>query len=105
MAEIQKTLTSLSKEKTCEIIGRWIKACLRHFCWSVNSTEELQGEVKLAKFETLLSHVINKHQDLPNRLFNKCHHGPINKEKVWMTKGNKKRTCTLTIILKKYYCS
>ncbi|XP_068712766.1 uncharacterized protein [Montipora foliosa] len=84
--QIQKTLTKLSKEKTCEIIGRWKKACLRHFYWSVTSTEELQGEVKLAKFEAFLSHVINKQQDLPNRLFTKCHHGPITKEKVWMTK-------------------
>lgn len=73
---------------------------MRHFYWSVTSTEELQGEVKLAKFEAFLSHVINQHQDLPNRLFKKCHYGPITKEKVWMTKGNKKRTFTFTIILR-----
>jgi len=85
--EIQKILISLSNEKACEIIGRWRKACVRHFYWSVTSTQELLGEVKLAKFQAFLSHVINKHKDLPNRLFNACSHGEITKEKVWMTKS------------------
>lgn len=87
--EIQKLLNKLSKEKTYEIIGRWTKACVRHFYWSVTSTKELLGEVKLAKFQTFLYHVINKHKALPNKLFNACHHGPIIQEKVWLTKGKK----------------
>jgi len=75
--KIQKVLTKLGKEKSCELIGRWKKACVRQFYWAVTSTKEHLGEVKLAKFHAFLSHVINKHKDLPNRIFNACVHGDI----------------------------
>lgn len=80
-------LTKLSKEKGCEIIGRWRKACVRHFYWSVTSTKEHLAEVKLAKFHAFLSHVLNKHSNLPNRLFNACAHGIVVTPRVWMHKG------------------
>jgi len=80
--EIQKVLTKLAKEKGCEIIGRWRKSCVRHFYWAVTSTKEHLGELKLAKFEAFLSHVINKHRDLPNRMFNACAHGHITTPRV-----------------------
>lgn len=38
--EIQKLLTKLSKEKGMEALGRWRKACVRHFYWSVTSTKQ-----------------------------------------------------------------
>lgn len=85
--EIQKALIKLSKEKGCEVIGKWRKACVRHLYWSVTSTMPNQGEVILAKFQCFLSHIINKHKELPNRLFNKCAHGPITSPRVWLTKG------------------
>ena len=87
--EIQKVLTKLSKEKNCEIIGRWRKACVRHFYWAVTSTQESLGKVKVSKFQAFLSHVINKHKNLPNRLFNACAHGEVITQKVWMSKGTK----------------
>lgn len=90
--EIQKILTKLSKEKDCEIIGRWRKACVRHFYWAVTSTKECLGKVKLAKFQAFLSHVINQHRDLPNTLFNACAHGDNIKPKVWMAKGKLRLT-------------
>lgn len=95
--EIQKVLTKLSKEKGCEIIGRWRKACVGHFYWAVTSTQEHLGEVKLAKFHAFLSHVINKHKELPNRLFNACAHGNITTPRVWMHKG------TTTLFFHYYY--
>ncbi|CAH3027314.1 unnamed protein product [Porites evermanni] len=52
--EIQKVLTKLSKEKNCEIIARWRKACVRHFYWAVTSTQESLGKVKVAKFQAFL---------------------------------------------------
>ena len=80
-------LNKLSKEKGCEVTGRWRKVCVRHFCWAVTSTQSKLGDVMLAKFGTFLSHVMNMHQDLPSRLFNKCVHGPITAPKVWLTKS------------------
>ena len=60
---------------------------MRHFHWAVTSTEESRGAVKLAKFKAFLSHVINKHKDLPSKIFNKCAHGVITKKHMWLTKG------------------
>lgn len=57
------------------------------FYWAVTSTKEYLGEVKLAKFEAFMCHVVNKHKDLPNRIFNACAHGTITNPRVWMTKG------------------
>lgn len=60
---------------------------MRHFYWSVTSTKEHLAEVKLAKFHAFLSHVLNKHSNLPNRLFNACAHGVVVTPRVWMHKG------------------
>ena len=64
---------------------------MRHFYWAVTSTEESlhSGKLKLAKFQSFLSHVINKHKNLPNTMFKACAHGNITKPKVWMSKGTK----------------
>ncbi|KAK3732010.1 hypothetical protein QZH41_016888, partial [Actinostola sp. cb2023] len=86
--KIQKILIKLSKERGGELIGRWRKACVRHFHWSVTSTQDLLGEVKVAKFHSFFSHILNKHSNLPNQLFNTCAHGIITSPKVWFTKGS-----------------
>lgn len=85
--EIKKKMLKLGKERGCELVSRWYKACINHFYWAVISTPVLMGEVKLAKFQTFLHHIINKHKDLPNKLFNKCKHGVITVPKAWMLKG------------------
>ena len=66
LQEIRKVLTKISKEKGCEVIARWKKACVRHFYWSVTSTPPQLGDVILAKFKAFLYHIINCHKDLPN---------------------------------------
>ena len=86
--EIQKMLTALSKEKDCEIIGRWKKACVRHFYWAMTSTKPQMSEVILAKFEAFQSHILNVHSKLPNKVFEKCAHAAINTPRVWMSKSN-----------------
>ena len=65
---------------------------MRHFYWSVTSTKEHLGELKLAKFHAFLSHVLNKHINLPNRFFNACAHDAVVTPRVWMHKG---MTCLL----------
>ena len=52
------------KEKGYETINRWRKACVRHYYWSVTSSEQHLGEVKYAKFETFLYHIVNEHNNL-----------------------------------------
>lgn len=84
---ITKKLIKLGKEKGFEVVAQWRKACVRHFHWAVTSTEESRGAVKLAKFQAFLSHVINKHKDVPSKIFNKCAHGDVTKKHMWLTKG------------------
>jgi len=40
-----------------------------------------------AKFKSFLSHVINKHDNLDDPLFNRCNHGEI-KDRTWLEKGS-----------------
>ena len=80
-------MVKAGKEKGYETINRWRKACVRHYYWSVTSSEQHMGEVKYAKFETFLYHIVNEHNNLPNKIFNKCAHSPITEPRVWLTKG------------------
>ena len=87
---ICKALNKKAKEKDCEIITRWIKACLRHFHWSVTTTEEGQHDVILAKFQSFLSHILNKHSNFPNKIFDKCAHENLDTAtpRAWFIEGN-----------------
>ncbi|XP_068754519.1 uncharacterized protein [Montipora capricornis] len=86
--KIQKLLTKLSKEKGMEAIGRWRKACVRHFYWSVTSTKAKLQSVILAKFKSFQYHILNQHTNIPERLFNKCAHGAVTTQRLWLTKSS-----------------
>lgn len=45
--------------------------------WSATSISHGDGKVILAKFLSLLGHIVDKHENLENLLFNKCAHGEI----------------------------
>ncbi|KAK3741511.1 hypothetical protein QZH41_012599, partial [Actinostola sp. cb2023] len=75
--KIRKVLTKISQEKCCEELKVWIKPCENHLYWSAMSTFDGNGEVIWAKFKSFLAHIINKHTDLEDPLFNKCAHGNI----------------------------
>ena len=80
-------MTKLGKENEMEIINDWIQISKKHLYWSATSTKDENGKVILAKFKAFLSHVVNKHADLPDPLFNKCYHGPKIKDRKWLVKG------------------
>lgn len=86
LLEIGKVLTKLSKEKGNETLSQWIRPCENHFVWSATSTFSGNGKLIWAKFISFLSHVINKHDDLDEPLFNKCAHGEI-APREWLKKG------------------
>ena len=75
--EITKLLTKISKEKGNEEIRQWIKPCERHLYWSATSTSDGNGPLIWAKFKSYLSHIVDKHENLDDHLFNKCAHGEI----------------------------
>ena len=76
-------MTKIGKEKDCEEINSWIRACKNHLSWSATSTSSGEGSVILAKFLSFLGHVVDKHENLENPLFNKCAHEDI-EEREWL---------------------
>ena len=86
ISEIRKVLSKISKEKGCEVLQEWIKPCENHLYWSVTSTFSGNGKVSWAKFSSFLSHIVNKHSNIPDALFNKCFHGAIHPRK-WLKVG------------------
>ena len=45
------------------------------------------GDVIWAKFSSFFSHVINKHKNLANPLFNKCAHADEIPQRKWLDEG------------------
>ena len=85
--EIRKVLTKLSEEKGFEAVAEWIRPCENHLHWSATtSTHDGDGIVIWAKFRAFMSHVVNKHSDLEDPVFNKCAHGEIGPKK-WLIPG------------------
>ena len=82
--EVGKVLTSIGKETNCEEIQPWIKPCQNHLHWSATSTSSGDGKVIWAKFKSFLEHVVNKHVDLEDPLFNKCAHDVEIEHRKWL---------------------
>ncbi|KAK3725723.1 hypothetical protein QZH41_018911 [Actinostola sp. cb2023] len=87
LTEIRKVLSKISKETGCEALAEWIRPAENHFYWSATSTFSGNGLIIWAKFHSFLDHIINKHKELGDPLFNKCHHGDIPDRK-WLTKDS-----------------
>ena len=77
ISEIRKVLMKIGKEKNCEEINPWIHGCENHLTWSATSTSSGDGRVILAKFLSFLDHIVDKHENLANPIFNKCAHEEI----------------------------
>ena len=65
-----------------------MKPIINHFYWSATTTPSGDGQLIWAKFESFLSHIINKHDNLSNPMFNKCAHEKDIPARKWLTKGN-----------------
>ena len=63
-----------------------MKPCERHLYWSATTTSDGNGKIIWAKFKSFLSHIVNKHSNLDEPLFNKCAHGDIPDRK-WLDPG------------------
>ncbi len=75
LTEIRKVLSKIGKEKESEAVNEWIRPCENHLHWSATSTFSGNGLVIWAKFKSFLRHMVNKHSDHSDPLFNKCAHG------------------------------
>lgn len=86
LLEIRKVLSKIAKETGSEEVQPWIHACGNHLSWSATSTSSGDGRVILAKFFSFLGHVINKHENLDDPVFNKCAHGDI-QHREWLNES------------------
>ncbi|KAK3731987.1 hypothetical protein QZH41_013225 [Actinostola sp. cb2023] len=81
---LKKKLTALSNTKGCELVGKWIKSITNHLYW-VASTSNGDGELAVAKWESLMGHIQNIHKNHPNSKFQKCTHRKL--KRMWLKPG------------------
>ena len=74
--KVSKDILKSSKEKGCEILKEWSKAIKNHLYWCATSTKQGLGALIVAKWTSIVRHV-NKHDNHPNPLYKKCHHGEL----------------------------
>eukprot|EP00795_Rhopilema_esculentum_P015953 gene15953-7283_t len=79
-----KVLSKISKLKGFVIITDWIQPCVNHLHWSVTTTFSGDGNLILAKFKSFLGHIVNKHKDLSDPLFNQCAHNEDIAPRTWL---------------------
>ncbi|XP_029210526.2 uncharacterized protein LOC114974462 [Acropora millepora] len=87
-SKIKKLISKLAKEKDNEQLKDWIRPCTNHIHWSATTTPSGNGKIIWANFKLLLSHIVNKHSDLDDPLFNKCAHGDIT-DRTWLQTDDK----------------
>ncbi|KAK3715783.1 hypothetical protein QZH41_018834 [Actinostola sp. cb2023] len=81
---VRKALTKIACESKCEALKEWIYPCLNHLHWSATTTLCGTGRIILAKFHSFLGHIVNKHENLDDPLFNRCSHGNSIKQRKWL---------------------
>ncbi|KAK3741189.1 hypothetical protein QZH41_012632 [Actinostola sp. cb2023] len=84
---VRKALTKIACESKCEALKEWIYPCLNHLHWSATTTLCGTGRIILAKFHSFLGHIVNKHENLDDHLFNRCSHGNSIKQRKWLQPG------------------
>ena len=76
-------LSKIAKETGNDEIQPWIRPCANHLSWSATSTSSGDGRVILAKFSSFLGHIVNKHENLDDPIFNMCAHDEI-EPRMWL---------------------
>ena len=80
---IKKTLSEIVKKRDCQQVSLWIKAIINHLWWccaSLIGNEELIRE----KWLSMLNHIRGIHSWENTKLFRKCEHGQLDKERKWL---------------------
>ena len=74
-------MTQLANKKAFTKVAKWVKSITNHLIWVPLDTEDGDEEVMLAKWESLLYHLINRHSGFDNLLYRQCYHGPLEGER------------------------
>ena len=76
-----------SKEKGCEILKEWSRSIRNHIYWCAASSKAGFASLIEAKWLSFMRHVNNEHDNHPNALYDKCHHGELTETKKWIKVG------------------
>ncbi|XP_028516392.1 uncharacterized protein LOC114575539 [Exaiptasia diaphana] len=82
---LKKKLTVLGNKKGNELVHVWIKSITNHLYWVADSSNGDDGDLALAKWESLAGHLQNRHARHPNKLYRKCTHPKVKRK--WFKPG------------------
>ncbi|KAL5016548.1 hypothetical protein ScPMuIL_006137 [Solemya velum] len=71
---IKKKLLKLSVEKDCTDLQPWIRSLTNHLYWTAATSQGLENEVIMARWGSVLNHIINIHTG-HSAVFVSCVHG------------------------------
>ncbi|KAG0434625.1 hypothetical protein HPB47_018980 [Ixodes persulcatus] len=101
---IKKKIDAVSRTKAHEVLRKWKSTIIRHLYWCAR-TSDGDGDLVLAKWKSIMRHVIDVHihQD---PLHPACAHGDIRNRK-WLEEGKPSRgTCCSYLYLKiPHFCT
>lgn len=83
---IVKKILKESKQNGCEILKEWTKRIRKHLYWCATSTRMGFGEMIVAKWNSIVRHISNRHDGHSDKLFAKCAHGELEPRK-WIKPG------------------
>ena len=85
MVDISKKVKAAANIKDCEILNQWKHSIVNHLYWVAASTPDGNSDIMLAKWESILNHMMNVHSG-HSALFPSCLHDPITErtDKEWI---------------------
>ncbi|XP_052280835.1 uncharacterized protein LOC127878348 [Dreissena polymorpha] len=98
---VKNKLLTLGKKKGCEAVGNWAQSIANHLYYRAASSEG-NGDLVVAKWLSIGNHVVNRH-DGHGDLFQRCLHGPIDRNKKWIKADSKAHKEPLLITERKRF--
>ena len=97
-------LDAIAKQKECEDVALWKPSIINHLYWCAGSTPDADSELIIAKWESVMYHMQDLHDDHPNPLFPKCAHAVLDEEgrnKEWLERNTKATKLLEETLMKK----
>ncbi|CAC5390531.1 unnamed protein product [Mytilus coruscus] len=83
---ISKKLEAAAKKSGSKDIRPWIKSIVNHIYW-ISSSCGTNGDLKLAKWRSIVNHISNKHEN-HSILYPRCEHQPVTVDRQWLSDGS-----------------
>ncbi|KAM7307032.1 uncharacterized protein ISCGN_010668 [Ixodes scapularis] len=81
---VNKKIVAVARGTKHSVLLKWIKTIIRHLHWCAR-TSDGDGKLVLAKWVSLIRHMINVHEH-PDPLHPACEHGKIS-DRLWLEEG------------------